>query len=69
MTNLERIRNMNAEDMAEFLCETLADFTECGYCWGSGESDIHCAYEDNDNCIGKSCEEGIKAWLESEVEG
>lgn len=68
MKQIDKIRNMSAEELARFLFEILTDFAECRYCWCSGESDVHCAYEDEDNCIGKSCNEGIKAWLESEVE-
>lgn len=55
MTNYERIKNMNTEEMADF----LAKIGEC------------CNVYDCDFCPLGECEEctqtGIKKWLESEV--
>lgn len=54
MTNLERIQNMNAEEMANIL-------EDCKN---------HCVYwRSTFECIGKnSCRDGILNWLESEVD-
>ena len=56
MTNLERIQNMNAEEMAKFM-------TYCGRC-------SFCHYKFK-NCpppsIVNGCEQGRIKWLESEV--
>jgi predicted nucleic acid-binding Zn ribbon protein len=57
---IDRIRNMSVEEMAEFIktavedCEKYCAFTKNGKC----------------NCFGieDKCAEGIKQWLEQEVE-
>lgn len=52
MKNIERIRQMNSEELAEFI----------------GEDCTCCVYDDR--CVGYyfECKEGIKQWLEQEVE-
>lgn len=59
MTNLERIKNMDANEMTQFLF--VHQFNKCS----------QCSYYNN-ICNGsyfddKSCMSGIKLWLESEV--
>ena len=53
MTNLDRIKNMTLDEMAELL-DTKA--CEC------------CAYRSLPPCGFKSCKDGIKKWLEQEAE-
>lgn len=55
-TNYDKIRNMTIEEMAELLT-----FWEC---------DNGCAYGEMKDCLSddKGCYNGIKQWLESEVE-
>ena len=55
MTNGDRIRQMSNEELARHLVEKCP--TACCYFCES----------DRGKCLGK-CEEGIKAYLESEVE-
>ena len=51
MTNFERIKGMNVEEMAEFL-----EFNgNCGVCLYTT------------HCEGCSCKDGVKLWLESEA--
>ena len=53
MTNIDRIKQMNAEEMAKRISFT---------CW-------NCAYQSSkDECHRHVCVEGIKAWLEQEAE-
>lgn len=52
MTNLERIKNMTADELAELLG------TKACKC---------CAYRSR-QCGYKRCKDGIKAWLEQEAE-
>jgi len=52
MKNIEKIRNMAAEELAEFL----------------ENSRCYCAYNDTDRCDNRSCEQGIAEWLEQEAE-
>ena len=52
MTNFERIKGMNVEEMAEF----LRDYDYCDVC-----------IYDRTPCRGRSCKDGIKQWLESEA--
>ncbi len=62
MTNYEKIRSLNVEEMAEYIFE-LGNGRE--YCYG------HCAYQYKDDCPndgGKDCISGVAKWLESEVE-
>lgn len=53
MTNFEQIKGMNVEEMAEF----LRDYDYCDVC-----------IYNRTPCRGRSCKDGIKQWLESEVE-
>lgn len=54
MTNYEKIKNMTVAEMVMFIdCEGT-----CNYC----------IYADDDNCKGLKCREGVKAWLNQEVE-
>lgn len=55
MNNYEHIKNMNIDEMHTLLA--TPPFT-CK----------HCAYETSNDCFSKSCNLGIKQWLESEVE-
>ena len=58
MKQIDRIRNMNAEELAEYIVEALC-VKDCTYCpakWQCSKS-----YED------VTCEFVVKAWLESEV--
>ena len=52
MTNGDRIRQMSNEEMARFI----------------GDMCNVCIYKDRPQCMCKGCKEGIKAYLESEVE-
>lgn len=52
MNNYERIKNMNIDEVAELI--------------STGNVCYQCAYED-ENCTNKSCREGHKKWLQSEV--
>lgn len=54
MTNYEKIKNMTVAEMVMFI-----DFEDtCNYC----------VYANDDNCKGLKCREGVKAWLNQEVE-
>lgn len=56
MTNFERIKNMNADEIAELL--DISTVETCKMC----------SYKCEGACIStKSCKSGIKLWLESEV--
>ena len=61
MTNYDRIKAMNVEEMAETIknavedCEKHCAFTKNGKCNSFGDVDV--------------CAKGIELWLESEVEG
>jgi hypothetical protein len=55
MTNLERIKQMNAEELAEVILNS------CDYCIHA--SNRHCCL---DGTI--SCNKSVQAWLESEAE-
>ena len=64
MKQIDRIRSMNAEELARFLWEHDEIDTNISIC-------DFCLYGEinNNNCnIHKNCTEGIKAWFESEVE-
>ncbi len=57
MTNLEKIKSMNTEEMAGFLADACCR---------------NCAFYDSESVIkcieaNKTCAEGIKIWLESEA--
>ena len=52
MKNIEKIQQMSAKELAEFL----------------ENSRCCCAYNDTDRCDNRSCEQGIAAWLEQEAE-
>ena len=52
MKNIEKIRNMSAEELAKFL----------------ENSRCCCAYNGTDRCDNRSCEQGIAEWLEQEAE-
>ena len=52
MKNIEKIRNMSAEELAEFL----------------ENSRCCCAYNGTDRCDNRSCEQRIAEWLEQEAE-
>lgn len=52
-TNFERIKLMNIDEMAELI--------------STGNVCCQCVYE-NENCTNKSCREGHKKWLLSDVE-
>lgn len=56
MTNFERIKNMTAEEMMEFIIYERSCDCDC------------CIYVYNDNCTMPKCKEGIKAWLEQEAD-
>lgn len=65
MTNYEKIKSMTAEEMQKALFEFLwkiEDADDLGevFCW-------HCIHDDQLNCGGK-CDDGVLAWLNSEVE-
>ena len=55
MTNGDRIRQMSNEELAEFIRDKVSN---C-YC---------CAYDDMNGCETHLCIEGIKAYLDMEVE-
>lgn len=55
MKQIDRIRNMNAEELAEWIDKNVEE--PCEYCL------IRDKRPSKHNCI-----KGIKAWLESEVE-
>lgn len=54
MDNGDKIRSMNNEELARYLDELPACYL--------------CAYKDAQLCVSKSCIEGIKEFLEQEVE-
>lgn len=68
MTNYERIRNMSIEEMAEAMNKSADDGLYNLSC------QKYCAYTTNKRCNkfnndGRGgCTDGIKQWLESEVE-
>lgn len=57
MTNYEKIKNMSVEEMAEFILNQQHHVL-C--------NDV-CSYGLH-KCEGYSCNEGVKQWLESEVQ-
>lgn len=60
MTNYEKIKSMNIEEIAAYIFG-LGNGRE--YCYG------HCAYQDNENCPndgGGGCINGVIKWLETE---
>ena len=52
MTNLDRIKNMTADELVELLNAPCKS----------------CAYREHTRCSFRPCEEGIKKWLEQEAE-
>lgn len=56
MTNFEKIKTMTVEEMAKLLDE--------GECWHCVRYKTQTALE----CLGCVCADGVKQWLESEVE-
>lgn len=58
MTNLERIRNMNANELADFLAGCTAS---CNYCGLMQECDENCPLFEA--CTGEG---GIYEWLKKE---
>lgn len=56
MTNYEQIKNMSVEEMAKALDVP----TPCDYCYYNHK----CGYGHQD----RECADGIRLWLESEVE-
>lgn len=64
MTNYEKIKSMTAEEMQKALfdflwnCEDAEDLSEV-FCW-------YCIHDDDLSCGGK-CQDGVLAWLNSEV--
>ena len=57
MTNLEKIQQMNAEEMAEVI---ISRPYKCNFC--DDEDGVSCWYADNE-----TCKRYIAKWLESEV--
>ncbi len=55
MTNGDKIRQMSNEELAEFIRDKVSN---C-YC---------CAYDDMNGCATHGCKEGIKSYLDMEVE-
>lgn len=53
MTNFEKIKAMDIDELAEFL-------DSCGGCG-------LCIYRENEECKVQSCENGVRKWLESET--
>ena len=66
MKQIDRIRNMNAEEMAEMLHKTILGI-DCQGCVCEALCMKHCVYSESQNI---DCKDIIKAWLlsESEVE-
>lgn len=60
MTNYEHIRNMSVEEMAFAMLRDIEKDVVCEYCKPT-------LRKETKHCNGK-CTEGIKKWLESEVE-
>lgn len=57
MTNLEKLKSLDAKDFANLLD---SDKISCEYCLYYGESD--------DKCSIANCKQGIAEWLESECD-
>ena len=55
MKNIDNIRKMNSEELAEFMSKCMS----CN----------HCIYNENKECRNATgtCADGIKAWLEQEI--
>lgn len=66
MKQIDRIRNMNAEELAKWTWQRLID-SDCQYCPAQSRCDIllRDLYHRN---VTFNCKNVIKAWLESEVE-
>ena len=58
MTNLEKIQNMNAEEMMNYIGGNRLRDYPCDLC----------AYDVSLCAFGVDCENGVLNWLESEVE-
>ena len=58
MTNGDKIRQMSNEELKDFLIEDYYMYARCKVC----------KYQDGCGTTISECEEGIKAYLESEVE-
>ena len=55
MTNGDRIRQMSNEELAKYISKNMSN-CNC------------CAYDNSSKCFGSLCKEGIKAYLDMEVE-
>lgn len=56
MRNIDRLKQMNARELAQF----LKDNNSCADC-------MKCCIEYGDDCDGLDCVDGIEQWLETEV--
>lgn len=67
MTNYERIKSMNVEEMAQILADISMDGgyeVPCSVCAGERTTpDNHCCADFSDDCM-----QGVVKWLESEAE-
>lgn len=64
MKQIDKIKQMNAEEMAEMLNKTILGI-DCYGCVAESRCAKPCVYSISTDM---SCEDIIKAWLESEVE-
>ena len=55
MTNLDRIKNMTANELAKLFDDIGHDCSKI------------CSYFDTDMCHSENCKDGIKKWLEQEA--
>lgn len=58
MTNGDKIRQMSNEELLNFFRTIINDFSGC----------IVCKYKNCSECAHERCAEGIKAYLDMEVE-
>lgn len=68
MTNFEKFHKMDKQELTKFICENILSCTFCAY----NKSDLkyscyYCEYQ-NIPFITVKCMEGIKLFLDSEVE-
>ena len=54
MTNGDRIRQMSNEELAKYISKNMSN-CNC------------CAYDNSSKCFGSLCKDGIKAYLDMEV--
>ena len=68
MSNQERIKNMNQEELIDFLSEFDTEEIESYYCWKLCKlRKGHCPVQEDDSDCPFKTKDCVKIWLESEA--